>query len=98
MDRREFLQAGIAAALAVQLTSDELVAQPTGKLKVAINSRHLQWLRTAGEVAEAANEMGFAGVDLTVAPHPGHIDPAKAATELPAFVSTIRKQGLDVAA
>jgi sugar phosphate isomerase/epimerase len=104
MDRREFLQAGFGAALAAQLTSDALNAQPAAtptaanKLRVAINSRHLQWLRTADEVAEAANEMGYAGVDLTVQPYPGHIDPAKAATDLPAFAKAIRKQGLEIAA
>src|SRR5215831_802312 len=102
MDRREFLQAGLGATLTAQLTSEVLAAQSTatasvaGRLKVAINSRHLQWLRTADEVAEAANEMGYAGVDLTVQPHPGHIDPAKVATDLPAFANAIRKHGLEV--
>jgi sugar phosphate isomerase/epimerase len=102
MDRREFFQAGLATAFAVQLASDALIGQTAaaagGKLKLAINSRHLQWLRSADEVAEAASEMGFAGVDLTVQPHPGHVDPARAATDLPAFVNAIRKNGLEVAA
>ena len=101
MDRREFFQAGLAAAFAAQLTSDSLVGQTpaaTNKLRVAINSRHLQWLRTADEVAEAVSEMGFAGVDLTVQPSPGHVDPAKAATDLPAFANAIGKHGLEVAA
>jgi sugar phosphate isomerase/epimerase len=104
MDRREFLQAGLGAALAAQLTSDALVAQPaatsmvTNKLKLAISSRHLQWLRTAEEVAETANEMGYAGVDLTVQPYPGHVDPAKVATDLPAFANALRKHDLEVVA
>ena len=45
------------------------------KLKVDAYSRHLQWLRTADEVAEAAQEMGYQGVDITVRPYPGHVDP-----------------------
>jgi sugar phosphate isomerase/epimerase len=95
MDRREFFQtglAGIAAGVAAQVA-----AEPVAKtLKVDAYSRHLQWLRTADEVAEAAVEMGYDGVDITVRPYPGHVDPAKVATDLPPFVKTIRKHGLQV--
>jgi sugar phosphate isomerase/epimerase len=66
------------------------------KLKVDAYSRHLQWLRTADEVAEATIEMGFDGVDLTVRPYPGHIDPEKVAEDLPPFVKTLRSHGLQV--
>lgn len=59
-------------------------------------SRHLQWLRTADEVADATLEMGFDGVDLTVRPYPGHVDPEKVAQDLPPFVNTLRKHGLQV--
>jgi sugar phosphate isomerase/epimerase len=59
-------------------------------------SRHLQWLRSADEVAQATIEMGFDGVDLTVRPYPGHVDPEKVAQDLPPFVNTIRKHGLQV--
>jgi len=71
-------------------------AQPdtAKKLKVDAYSRHLQWLRTADQVAEAVVEMGFDGVDLTVRPYPGHVDPEKVAQDLPPFVNTIRKHGL----
>jgi sugar phosphate isomerase/epimerase len=98
MDRREFLQRSAAAALAAQV---QTLAQgpPAGavkKLKVDAYSRHLQWLRTADEVAEAAIEMGYDGVDITVRPYPGHVDPEKVATDLPPFVNTIRKHGLQV--
>ena len=74
----------------------ETALVPTRKLKVDAYSRHLQWLRTADEVAEATIEMAFAGVDLTVRPYPGHVDPTKVATDLPPFVNTIRKHGLEV--
>ena len=66
------------------------------KLKVDAYSRHLQWLRTADEVAEAAIEMGYQGVDVTVRPYPGHVDPERVTTDLPPFVNAIRKHGLQV--
>jgi len=63
-------------------------------LKVDLFSRHLQWLRKADEMAEAVNEMGFDGVDITVRPYPGHVDPTRVAQDLPPFVNTIRKHGV----
>jgi sugar phosphate isomerase/epimerase len=102
MDRRDFFKTGLGAYVA-QMAAGGLFAQapapagaPAKKLKVDAYSRHLQWLRTADEVAEAAIEMGFEGVDVTVRPYPGHVDPAKVATDLPPFVNTIRKHGLQV--
>jgi sugar phosphate isomerase/epimerase len=61
---------------------------------VDIFSRHLQWLRKADEVAEAVNEMGFDGVDITVRPYPGHVDPTRVEQDLPPFVNAIRKHGV----
>ena len=102
MDRREFFQTGlgaIAAGVAVQpaVAQTPAPAERAAKtLKVDAYSRHLQWLRTADEVAEAVVEMGYDGVDITVRPYPGHVDPTKVATDLPPFVNTIRKHGLQV--
>ena len=100
MDRREFLQIGATALAATTLAPSalaQLAAAPTvKKLKVDAYSRHLQWLRTADEVAEATVEMGYDGVDITVRPYPGHVDPEKVATDLPPFVNSIRKHGLQV--
>lgn len=59
-------------------------------------TRHLHWLRTADEIAEAAIEMTCGGVNPTIQAYPGHIDPTKVAQELPAFVKTIQKHGLRV--
>ena len=59
-------------------------------------TRHLHWLRSADEIAEAAIEMTCGGVQPTVQAYPGHIDPAKVAQELPAFVKTMQKHGLRV--
>jgi sugar phosphate isomerase/epimerase len=87
--------AALSATAIGSATPQALPAAP-GKLKVDAYSRHLQWLRTADEVAEATIEMGFDGVDLTVRPYPGHVDPEKVAQDLPPFVNTLRKHGLQV--
>jgi sugar phosphate isomerase/epimerase len=65
-------------------------------LKLDIYSRHLQWLRSPEDVAAAAIEMGFDGLDVTVRPYPGHVDPARVKTDLPLFVSALRKAGASV--
>jgi sugar phosphate isomerase/epimerase len=104
MKRRDFFQLAAGALVAgeaqrrlVRLHAQSpSAAQPGGgtKLKVDIYSRHLQWLRTADEVADAAREMGYEGVNITVRPYPGHVDPENVAKELPPFVNAIRKTGL----
>lgn len=94
LDRRRFIQAGAGAALAQAVARTP--AAPALPLKVDVFSRHLQWLRTADEVAEAVNEMGFNGLDITVRPYPGHVDPTRVAQDLPPFVNAIRKHGVRV--
>ena len=102
MKRRDFFQLTAGALLAggAGAARPRLLAQARGPaagdgtLKVDIYSRHLQWLRTADEVADAAVEMGYDGVNVTVRPYPGHVDPDNVAKELPLFVNTIRKRGL----
>jgi sugar phosphate isomerase/epimerase len=63
-------------------------------LKVAIFSKHLQFLE-GNELAAAAAEMGFNGIDLTVR-RGGHVDPTRAAEDLPPLVALIRQHELDV--
>lgn len=89
--------------LAQTATPSPGAAQPSGqapaparRLIIDAYTRHLQWLRTADEIAEAAIEMTCCGVNPTIQPHPGHIDPASVTTELPAFVKTMEKHGLRV--
>jgi sugar phosphate isomerase/epimerase len=110
MKRREFIQLGTGAVVGGVLVPAALGARPQGgtaqapaaaasggpvtKLKVDIYSRHLQWLRTADEVADAALEMGYEGVNVTVRTYPGHVNPEKVAQELPPFVKTLRNRGL----
>lgn len=107
MRRREFLQLGAGAVAGGLMLPTALEAQAgrggaaapataavPAKLKVDIYSRHLQWLRSADDVADAAIEMAFDGVNITVRDYPGHVNPANVAAELPPFVQTIRKRGL----
>jgi sugar phosphate isomerase/epimerase len=87
MTRRDAFVAGLACA---RLTA----ASPKRNLKIAIFSKHLQFLQ-GSDLAQAASEVGFDGIDLTVRAG-GHVDPSRAVQDLPPLVSMIRKQGLDV--
>ena len=106
MRRREFLQLGAGTLLAGstarpadrplggQVPSGPSQSGAGTKLKVDAYSRHLQWLRNADEVADACTEMGFDGLNVTVRPYPGHVNPENVAQELPPFVNAIRRHGL----
>jgi hypothetical protein len=111
MHRREFFQASLIASLAARVLGDSALARaqqtpaapasaappPTPRpLVLDAYSRCLHWVRTPDDVAEAAIEMTCGGVQPTVQAYPGHIDPAKVTTELPAFVNTMKKHGLRV--
>lgn len=99
MNRRELLQTAAGAAAASAFASAASAADvpvPLAKLKIDAYSRHLAWLRSAEEVAQACLEMAFDGVDITVRSYPGHVDPTKVKTDLPVFVNTIRAHGLIV--
>ena len=61
-------------------------------LKVHVFSKHLQFLNYQ-DMAEAAAEIGFDGVDLTVRPK-GHVLPERVKDDLPKAVEAIRKAGL----
>lgn len=99
MDRRDLLRAGAASFAASALAAPAFGQAPAAaphKLKIDAYSRHLQWLRDPNQVAEACIEMAFDGLDVTVRPYPGHVDPAKVKTDLPPFVNAIRSHGLIV--
>jgi sugar phosphate isomerase/epimerase len=66
----------------------------TGNRKVAIFSKHLQFVQGA-DLARTAAELGFDGIDITVRTG-GHVEPARAAEDLPPLVATIRQYGLEV--
>jgi len=86
LSRRALLAAGAA------LTSRPLPAKE--KLKVAIFSKHLQFL-TGEELANAAAEIGFDGVDITVRKG-GHVEPARVARDLPPLAAICKRHGLEV--
>lgn len=108
MNRRAFLQGSLGATVAAPILAELTAAQGrpqvtipatvpvTRTLVLDANSRSLQWLRTADEVAAAAIEMVCGGVCPTVLPYPGHINPARVTQELPAFVSRVKSHGLRV--
>ena len=61
------------------------------RLKVHIFSKHLQFLNYQ-DMAEAAAEIGFDGVDLTVRPK-GHVLPERVEDDLPKAVEAMSKAG-----
>jgi sugar phosphate isomerase/epimerase len=71
-------------------------AVPARRLQMDCYTRVLQWIRDPEEIADAAIEMTFSGVEPTITGGAGHIDPAKVTTELPAFVKVMQKHGLKV--
>ena len=108
MNRREFLQGSLGISAAGSLVARAFTAQASSQITVPAavpvtrrlildaNSRSLQWLRSADEVAEAAIEMVCGGVCPTVQAYPGHISPARVVQDLPAFVTRVRAHGLRV--
>jgi sugar phosphate isomerase/epimerase len=94
MNRREFLYASALTMGALQNPP-----RPARKLKIDIYGRHLLWLKSADEVATAATQTGYDGVDVNVrAEGQGHVLPERVAQDLPPFVATLRKHGLEVTA
>src|SRR5947208_7242417 len=84
---RRAVLAGAAALLARPATAKD-------KLKVSIFSKHLQFVQGA-ELAKAAADLGFDGVDITVRSG-GHIEPERVMQALWELVAILRKQGLEV--
>ena len=69
-------------------------AAAAGRQKVAIFSKHLQFLG-GEELARTAAELGFDGIDLTVRKG-GHVEPERVRQELGPLVETIRRAGLEL--
>jgi len=67
-------------------------SQNNSNLKIFIFSKHLQFLNYK-EMSEAAKEMGFDGIDLTVRPQ-GHVLPERVADDLPKATETMKSFGL----
>jgi len=82
------------ALLAAGATLLSPAARAKEKQKVAIFSKHLQFL-TGEQLAKGAAELGFDGVDITVRKG-GHVEPARVAQDLPPLVATLKQHGLEV--
>jgi sugar phosphate isomerase/epimerase len=101
LSRREFLQTSSAAAAAGATSLSSLAtyaAQPktSGSFRgtLCLFSKAVPQLSWS-ELAQAAKQAGFGGIDLTVRSE-GHVLPDRAAIDLPKAVSAIRAEGLEV--
>lgn len=93
--RRSFLKKSILTGTLFPLVYGDLssvIHASTGtSLKIHIFSKHLQFLNYH-DMAEAAAEIGFDGVELTVRPN-GHVLPERVENDLPKAVEAMRKMG-----
>ena len=98
--RREFLKKSAAAGIGLPVMGSTLLKEsfatgPDVKCPICIFSKHLQFLEDYGDMADAALEAGFDGVDLAVRPG-GHVEPDRVEEDLPKAVEAIRKRGLSI--
>jgi sugar phosphate isomerase/epimerase len=98
MNRREFTKIAAASSLGLaanklNLFAAEPQAKQTSDLTVHLFSKHLQFLDYR-DMAKAAAEMGFDGLDLTVRPR-GHVEPEHVKRDLPKAVDAMRNEGLE---
>jgi sugar phosphate isomerase/epimerase len=92
--RRSFLKNSLLTGTLFPLMYQNLFAAETEKaepLKIHIFSKHLQFLNYK-DMAEAAVNMGFDGIDLTVRPK-GHVLPERVETDLPKAIEAMRQVG-----
>lgn len=92
LNRRTFLQQSALLGIAAPFLSKMAWEPASPALEVHVFSKHLQFLNYA-DMAAAAADIGFSGVDLTVRPG-GHVEPASVAQHLPQAIDAIRKKGL----
>ena len=91
--RRDFIKQSALIAGALPFVSPlNSWAEKNDKLEMHVFSKHLQFLDYP-EMAAAAAEIGFDGIDLTVRPK-GHVLPENAARDLPKAVAAIKEHGL----
>lgn len=95
--RRKFLKTSTTVACSVPfLGIAPIVEMPKNthkNLQVFIFSKHLQFLNYQ-EMAEAAKEIGFDGVDLTIRPK-GHVLPERVTEDLPLATQAIKSAGFE---
>ncbi|MHC4582459.1 MAG: sugar phosphate isomerase/epimerase family protein, partial [Planctomycetota bacterium] len=95
MSRRQFVRDMVVAGAVAPVTRLSAAGRSRGEseFKICIFSKHLQWLDYEG-MAEAAAELGFDGVDLTVR-NKGHVLPERVEDDLPRAVEAIKRAGID---
>jgi len=96
-NRREFVKKSILTSTLLPMVTFTNAAAPfaitqSEDLKVSIFSKHLQFLNY-NDMASAAAEMGFDGVELTVRKK-GHVLPENTVEDLPKAISAIVDHGL----
>lgn len=97
INRKEFLTSSMLATAGLALHMNGFGYSQrvqNKKMKICVFSKHLQWLNYQ-DMAVAAAEIGFDGVDLTVRAK-GHVLPERVAQDLPKAVAAVRKAGLEV--
>ncbi len=96
--RRNFIKDSVIAGTFMSFLPGDLYAgivtssKADDPLKVSVFSKHLQFLNYR-DMADAAAEIGFDGVDLTVRPN-GHVLPGRVEIDLPKAIEAIHKAGL----
>lgn len=105
MDRRNFINSGVVAALMASVLSSRAFAQTapaTSDLPrpqfsgMDAYSRYLHWLREPAEIAAACRELTLSSLMLTVSDGDAHVQLADVTTELPLFVNALREEGIEV--
>lgn len=94
--RRKFIVNSMVTGMLFPLVKGNAFAldppPPAERLEVHIFSKHLQFLNYR-DLAKAAADMGFDGVDLTVRPQ-GHVVPERVEVDLPKVIEELKKAGL----
>lgn len=98
ISRRHFTKLSSTALSAVPLMSFSNAFEPARStdseaISIHLFSKHLQFLDYT-DMSEAAAEMGFDGLDLTVRPK-GHVLPKNVEDDLPKAIAEMRKFGLN---
>jgi sugar phosphate isomerase/epimerase len=93
--RRDFLINSAMAATAAPFIAENTFAKPATTFadvpKINIFSKHLHFLNYS-DMADAAKELGFDGIDLTIRPK-GHVLPENVETDLPKATEAMKKVG-----
>ncbi|MGJ8682305.1 sugar phosphate isomerase/epimerase family protein [Paraglaciecola sp.] len=96
MKRRQFIQASTALAMSSVFPTYSVFGaqQASNNIDLDLNvfSKHLQFLNYA-DMADAAANIGFTGVDLTVRPK-GHVLPERVIDDLPKAVEGLKSADL----